>query len=559
MKKVMLIGIAVLFCLSAFCDESWSSAIHFDGREITSDAVILRPTDPITYSSAFAEGNPVSLDIAATDTADPTIVAAIFSDDSGTAVEGTTVWNYTTETYSDLPKNDTYQVRETVVSDSETVVLNRSVTLLPEPFAFLALAVLGALFLRKRTRVLAAVIVAAASLTLSARANALVDNVTILQGWPFTRNVIINYTLSSDSANPVIGVKFYGTTDNGETTFDLSEYGTLSKDGADGIIKTTGAHKTFWTPNASFYETVTDGFKVKVEAEEMLYMVIDLSGGTGAASYPVSYLADVPEGGWTDTYKTTKLVLRKIEPGTFTMGSPSNETGRSGTEDQHQVTLTKAFYIGVFEATQKQYELVMGWTGSGYSGDTRPVESRAYVDLRGSGADWPTSSGVTADSFFYTLQGKTGLSFDLPTEAQWEYACRAETTTALNSGKNLSDPTACAEMAEVGRYASNQNDGKGGYSQHTAVGSYLPNAWGLYDMHGSVWEWCLDYLKLNLGTSSATDPKGPTSGDSYQNYRVFKGGAWNMAASQCRSARRSGNPYNAVGNNVGFRVALTLN
>ena len=554
----MLIGVAVLFCLSAFCDESWSSAIHFDGRQITSDAVILRPNDPIAYSSAFAEGNPVSLDIAATDTADPTIVAEIFSDDSGTAVEGTTVWDYTTESYSDLPKNDTYQIRETVTSDSETQVLTRNVTLLPEPFAFLALAVLGALFLRKRTRVLAVTIIAAASMSLSARANALVDNVTIMQGWPFTRNVIINYTLTSDSAAPVIGVKFYGTTDNGETTFDLSEYGTLSKDGADGIIKTTGAHKTFWTPNESFYETVTDGFKVKVEAVEMLYMVVDLSGGTSASSYPVSYLADVPEGGWTDEYKTTKLVLRKIEPGTFSMGSPSNELGRNNaTEYQHQVTLTKAFYIGVFEATQKQYELVMGSNPSGNKGDTRPVEGGvAYYNLRGV-ETWPGSSDVSDSSFFGKLRTKTGHSFDLPTEAQWEYACRAETTTALNSGKNLSNETACSEMAEVGRYASNQSDGKGGYSQHTTVGLYMPNAWGLYDMHGNVWEWCLDWLALNLGTDPVTDPKGPTSG--YNNLRVVKGGAWDKAAKESRSARRSGQVYTGTGNAQGFRVALPLN
>ena len=434
--------------------------------KITSDAVILRPNDPIAYSSSFAEGNPVSLDIAATDTADPTIVAEIFSDDSGTAVEGTTVWDYTTESYSDLPKNDTYQIRETVTSDSETQVLTRNVTLLPEPFAFLALAVLGALFLRKRTRVLAVTIIAAASMSLSARANALVDNVTIMQGWPFTRNVIINYTLTSDSAAPVIGVKFYGTTDNGETTFDLSEYGTLSKDGADGIIKTTGAHKTFWTPNESFYETVTDGFKVKVEAVEMLYMVLDLSGGTSAQSYPVSYLADVPEGGWTDEYKTTKLVLRKIEPGTFTMGSPSNELGRSGTEDQHQVTLTKAFYIGVFETTQKQYKLITGSNPSGnkHDGldiDDNPVENLSYYDLRGSGANWPSSSGVLGSSFFGRLRTKTGLRFDLPTEAQWEFACRAGTTTALNSGKNLSDATQCSEEAEVARYYYDRDDGKG--------------------------------------------------------------------------------------------------
>ena len=552
MKKAMLIGVAVLFCLSAFCDESWSSAIHFDGRQITSDAVILRPNDPIAYSSAFAEGNPVSLDIAATDTADPTIVAAIFSDDSGTAVEGTTVWDYTTESYSDLPKNDTYQIRETVTSDSETQVLTRNVTLLPEPFAFLALAVLGALFLRKRTRVLAVTIIAAASMSLSARANALVDNVTIMQGWPFTRNVIINYTLTSDSAAPVIGVKFYGTTDNGETTFDLSEYGTLSKDGADGIIKTTGAHKTFWTPNESFYETVTDGFKVKVEAVEMLYMVLDLSGGTSAESYPVSYLADVPEGGWTSEYKTTKLVLRKIEPGTFSMGSPSGELGRQTSEDQHQVTLTKAFYIGVFETTQKQYELVTGSNPSQYKVDDFPVENVKYNDLRGSGPDWPnTGSGVVASSFFGKLRVNTGrlYTFDLPTEAQWEYACRAETTTALNSGKNLSNDTACSEMAEVGQYSGNR-DGK----PEGIVGRYLPNAWGLYDMHGNVWEWCLDWRVSNLGTDSVTDPIGPTSGT----YRVLRGGGWSVDAWQCRSARRNGKEPGLTTTETGFRVTFTV-
>ena len=555
MKKVMIAAIAVLFCLSAFCAESWSPAVRFDGSEITSDTINLRPNDPITYSSAFAEGTPISLDITATDTSDPLVTAVIFSDDSGTAVEGTTVWNYTTEEYQDFPKTDTYQLTETVTTSSGSTVFNRSVKLLPEPIGILAFAILGALLLKKRSRLfVAAAIVLAASLTLSAKADVTVENVTCLQGWPFTRNVIINYTVSSTSAAPVLGVKFYGTTDNGESTFDLSQYGTLSQDGADGIIKTTGAHKTLWTPNESFYETVTDGFKVKVEAVEMLYMVVDLSGGTSASSYPVSYLADVPQGGWTDEYKTTKLVLRKIEPGTFTMGSPSNETGRSGTEDQHQVTLTKAFYIGVFEATQKQYELVMDWNESEYKGDARPVEKRAYVDLRGSGADWPTSSGVTAGSFFGVLQAKTGFSFDLPTEAQWEYACRAETTTALNSGKNLSDPTACSEMNEVGRYSGNKGTG-----EHAVVGSYLPNSWGLYDMHGSVWEWCLDYLKLNLGTAAVTDPKGPTSGESYNNYRVFKGGAWNMAAGQCRSARRSGSAYNSIGDNVGFRVALTLN
>lgn len=552
MKKVIIAGIAVLFCLSAFCAESWSPAVRFDGSEITSDTINLRPNDPITYSSAFAEGTPISLDITATDTSDPLVTAVIFSDDSGTAVEGTTVWNYTTEEYQDFPKTDTYQLTETVTTSSGSTVFNRSVKLLPEPIGILAFAILGALFLKKRSRLFAAAIVLAASLTLSAKADVTVENVTCLQGWPFTRNVIINYTLTSTSAAPVLGVKFYGTVDNGETTFDLSEYGTLSQDGADGVIKTTGSHKTLWTPNESFYETVTDGFKVKVEAVEMLYMVVDLSGGSSAASYPVSYLADVPQGGWTDEYKTTKLVLRKIEPGTFTMGSPSNELGRNNaTEYQHQVTLTKAFYIGVFEATQKQYELVMESNPSVYKGDTRPVEGGvAYYNLRGV-ETWPGSSDVSDSSFFGKLRTKTGHSFDLPTEAQWEYACRAGTTTALNSGKNLSNVTACSEMNEVGRYSGNKGTG-----EHAVVGSYLPNSWGLYDMHGNVWEWCLDWLALNLGTDPVTDPKGPTSG--YNNLRVVKGGDWAKEAKESRSARRSGQGYSGVGNTQGFRVALPL-
>ena len=557
MKKAMLVGIAVLFSVSAFCAESWSPAVHFDGSEITDEAAILKPNDPITYSTAFAEGTPISLDITTTDTSDPLVTAIIFSDDSGTAVEGTTVWNYTTEEYQDFPKTDTYQLTETVTTSSGSTVFNRSVKLLPEPIGILAFAILGTLLLKKRTRLFAAAIIMAASFALSAKADVTVENVTCLQGWPFTRNVIINYTLTSTSAAPVMGVKFYGTVDNGETTFDLSEYGTITKDGSDGIIKTTGSHKTLWTPNESFYETVTDGFKVKVEAVEMLYMVVDLSGGSSASSYPVSYLADVPQGGWPNEYKTTKLVLRKIEPGTFTMGSPSGEIGENrNSEYQHQVTLTKAFYIGVFETTQKQFELVTDWNNSMYKAIDDPVETVSYEDLRGktAGNNWPANSDVDDNSFFGRLRTKTGLRFDLPTEAQWEYACRAETTTSLNSGKNLSATDQCNEMGEVGRYYFNKGDGN-----HTTVGSYLPNAWGLYDMHGNVWEWCLDWLQFNLGTNPTTDPKGPVAPESgYDNYRVQRSGSWGRPASDCRSARRTGNAKNGNNQTIGFRVTFTV-
>ena len=285
-----------------------------------------------------------------------------------------------------------------------------------------------------------------------------------------------------------------------------------------------------------------------------LYMVIDLSGGSSAESYPISYLNEVPEGGWTEEYKTTKMVLSKIEAGKFTMGSPKNELGRYNDEVQHEVTLTKPFFAGVFEVTQKQYELIMGNNPANYQGDARPVEYVSYDMIRGAekGTNWPAKSEVDATSFFGILRSKTGLSFDLPTEAQWEYACRAGTTTALNSGKNLSDEDQCDEMNEVGRCYGNMNDEKGGYDEHTTVGSYLPNAWGLYDMHGNVLEWCLDWYQSDLGSDPATDPKGNTEG----RYRLLRGGGWNFCASDCRSADRGEVTPGEVYGFGGFRVFL---
>ena len=124
-----------------------------------------------------------------------------------------------------------------------------------------------------------------------------------------------------------------------------------------------------------------------------------------------------------DTCRTTELWLRRISPGKFTMGSPAEEMGRSNEELQHEVTITKSFYIGVFECTQRQWQLVTGGGRFYWTGSLRPVESYGYASMH--------------DTFCGILKSKTGLSFDLPTEAQWEYACRAGTTTSHNSGKDL--------------------------------------------------------------------------------------------------------------------------
>ena len=299
------------------------------------------------------------------------------------------------------------------------------------------------------------------------------------------------------------------------------------------------------------------------------YLVVDLSGGPSASSYPVSYLSAVPGGGWTDEHKTTKLVLRRL-PATapdYTMGGRSTDYPGASDDGLHQVTLTKGFYIGVFEVTQRQWELVMGDKPSSFNNAacyaTRPVEQVTYYDIRENPANsaispnWPASSQVYADSFMGKLRAKTGLAaFDLPTESQWEYACRAGTATALNSGYNLTSTESDARMAEVGRYLSNGGRGStpdGDTSVGTdKVGSYLPNMWGLYDMHGNVWEWCLDWDGAYPGTVS--DPAGAASGY----LRMRRGGGYSVHASNCRSAERYALEPNYRIDSTGFRVVRTL-
>lgn len=283
---------------------------------------------------------------------------------------------------------------------------------------------------------------------------------------------------------------------------------------------------------------------------EKAYCVIDVSGGKDAASYPVSYLDTEPVNGWGDEYKTTKILLRRVEAGKFMM------------QNNKDVTLTKPFYMGVFTVTQKQYEQVMGTnpTQSDHRGAMRPVEI-SWNAIRGDSATykWPTVKTVDPATFVGKIQAKTGLNFDLPTEAQWECACRAGTSSWYNNGGG--------DVGGFGYDAGRSKDlsllGRFGTSDSASVGLFLPNMWGIYDMHGNVGQWCLD-LSAGWNQDPCIDPFGPTTGSS----RVVRGyGRWNggngdtVSNSLGRFDASPGWGYTiAVGTHtpIGFRLSRTL-
>lgn len=284
--------------------------------------------------------------------------------------------------------------------------------------------------------------------------------------------------------------------------------------------------------------------------EKAPYIVVDLSGGPDASKYPVSYLDNMPKGGWGTDYKTTKMVFKLLPAGSFYMGSPEGEIGRNNDETLHKVTLTKSFYIAVFEVTQNQYELITGKNPSLYKEKTYPVERINFSLLRGAkGKYWPQNDEVNDDSFVGLFRTKTGLHFDLPTEAQWEYACRAGKSTSWNNGSNITNFYTDGNLAKLGRYHDGHSfDEDGNRITHLAVGSFLPNDWGLYDMHGNVGELCLDYFEA-LGADPVIDPVGSTTMTSH----VIKGGSWSHSAAGCRSASRN---TTATGEKLGFRMVL---
>jgi eukaryotic-like serine/threonine-protein kinase len=223
----------------------------------------------------------------------------------------------------------------------------------------------------------------------------------------------------------------------------------------------------------------------------------------------------------------------QIPPGTFTMGSPAGEAQRDKDESpQHQVTVP-GFFMGKYEVTQAQYQAIMGNNPSRFKGDTKPVENVSWDD---------------AVEFCQKLSQKTGRKYRLPSEAEWEYACRAGTTTPFYFGETIT--TDLVNYDGNYPYASAP---KGQYRQETTdVGKFLPNPFGLYDMHGNIWEWCEDVYNENY-QSAPRDGSAWLTGKN-NNTKMLRGGAWDHDAWYCRSALRLN--YAPANRNfdVGFRV-----
>jgi formylglycine-generating enzyme required for sulfatase activity len=229
-----------------------------------------------------------------------------------------------------------------------------------------------------------------------------------------------------------------------------------------------------------------------------------------------------------------------IPPGTFRMGSPTNELDRSAREGpQTAVTISRGFWIGKYEVIQGEYFSLMNTNPSFFAGDPLlPVEQVSWEDATNYCAQLTLrerAAGRIAANNIYRL----------PTEAEWEYACRAWTSTRFSYG----DDPAYTNLADYAWYAANS-----GGTTHP-VGQKLPNPWGLHDMHGNVFEWCQDYLTNAYPGGVLLDPTGPPTGTS----RVARNGAWNgwgNDAGSCRSAHRRGALPDARGSGIGFRVVL---
>lgn len=350
-----------------------------------------------------------------------------------------------------------------------------------------------------------------------------------------------------------------------------------------------GTRQIKWRPDLSWpdHKIEAGGARAVVTAWSLDnppdYLVVDLVGAAGSETYYPS-AAYLPGGLLKNPdYRTSRLVLRKIAAAgvTWTMGSAETEPGYvSWSEALHNVTLANNYYIGVFQVTQAQWAIVNGGKPSHFAVNQsmRPVEQVSHTAIYngGDGAyNWP--SPPHASSFLGKLRTKTGLAFDLPSEAQWEFAARAGHGVGYwGDGSPILSTDQDANLGRIARVyftGGKVQDGSGAWVDAPAdsdvdhgtavVGSYQPNDWGLYDMNGNLWEWCQDWYEHDItGYNGATNAQDGDHGlclnGNYSGERVMRGGGWPHPASSCRPACRNHAAPSLTTIDIGFRVSLPL-
>lgn len=434
-----------------------------------------------------------------------------------------------------------------------------------------------------------------------------------------TREVTITYSL--DAAAVVTLVVQTNATANaaaddpgwtsigGEAVWNA--YGDVwKKVNAEGSASFSGTIK--WRPDLSWpdYKILGNGARAKLTAwapdNTPDYMVVDLTLEKTQDGF-VTYYPDadyLPKSNYEQKgaavtnnhdYKTSKLLMRKVMAAgvKWTMGSTTQESSfnRNATrEPTHKVTLTNNYYIGVFEVTQEQWRRITGYNPSYFSVDNamRPVERVSYTDIRQGVGTVSTAASATGgvypdkpddNSFLGILQAVTGIDFDLPSEAQWEFAARAGNgDTKWGDGSTITANYTDTQLNNLARYQYNDGYVSGAFpaascgpTNGTAiVGTYAPNSWGLYDMHGNVWEWCLDWYQDNIATtldasgnlydgrvnvdlSNGSKKLDGTAGSE----RTKRGGAFNALAGNCRSAYRNKGIDSGRESYWGFRLVCT--
>lgn len=278
-----------------------------------------------------------------------------------------------------------------------------------------------------------------------------------------------------------------------------------------------------------------------IEMAKSLLGLSSVSSSASSASSSLSVTQNAPNGSsgkndYLETWNGINMEMVFVEGGDFLMGSTS-EQNNDAKDDEHNVrrVTVRDFYIGRYEVTQSQWESVMGTNISQQRNAVNPA-----WPLGGTGPDYPMYyvSWEEASEFCRILSQKTGKTYRLPTEAEWEYAARGG---CKNDGTKYAGSNT---MDEVGWYNINS-----GSSTHK-VGTKAPNGLGIYDMSGNVWEWCNDWYSSNYETSLTDNPKGPSSGL----YRVLRGGCWYRGAVYCRVSNRTNNSPTNRNNNSGFRV-----